>query len=418
MKFNQKDDKGICMKHQNSNIVLVKCLIVILAVIGTSFLSVKVWQDKAETIHQTQSLIFDENMTIGEFGEKNNLHPAILKDVFSLKTKADLKKRLGNLSDSRQDIMAKINKSMALQAERESKNWIKIFIKFGCWIVFLGFSFFLLRRSGLTNRSRIALYTAAVVIFGVIFGADPSPMGTIKDAIVLFGSKRVLFPPRMIALAVFLLMVIIANKFICSWGCQFGTLQDLLFRMNRGDKDKPILTQLRIPFKVSNFFRIVFFILFTVLAIGWAFDIVAPMDPFKIFKPDVLAVTGFVYVGVMLIASIFVYRPWCHLFCPFGLVGWIAERTAFFKIKVDYDTCISCEACSRACPSTVMDAILKRDRIIPDCFSCGSCIEVCPVKAIHFHTGKRDFPPAGKFDKKMRQSPVNDAFQAEHQHLE
>ncbi len=62
-------------------------------------------------------------------------------------------------------------------------------------------------------------------------------MGTIKDAIALFGAKGVIFPPRMIALTVFLLLVVLANKFICAWGCQVGTLQDLIFRLNRNKLD-------------------------------------------------------------------------------------------------------------------------------------------------------------------------------------
>jgi hypothetical protein len=78
-------------------------------------------------------------------------------------------------------------------------------------------------------RLRPGLYLAAVAVFGVILGSDPGPMGTVKDAIVLFGAKRVVFPPRMVALTLFLLMVLLANKFICAWGCQAGTLQDLIF---------------------------------------------------------------------------------------------------------------------------------------------------------------------------------------------
>jgi polyferredoxin len=110
---------------------------------------------------------------------------------------------------------------------------------------------------------------------------------------------------------------------------------------------------------------------------------------------------GGLFIGLILVLSLFVYRPWCLFFCPFGLVGWLAEKVSFFKIKVDYDKCISCRACSKACPSTVMDAILKQDRVIPDCFSCGTCMEICPVKAISFERGKRQKPPAGKFDKEV-----------------
>jgi len=195
-------------------------------------------------------------------------------------------------------------------------------------------------------------------------------------------------------------MVVLANKFICSWGCQIGTLQDFIFRLNRDSKDrKGIFGQIKIPFIISNSIRIIFFAALTAVAFLWAIDIVEPVDPFKIFKPHVIGLAGGIFLGLVLVISLFVYRPWCHFFCPFGLVGWLAEKISIFKIKVDYNKCISCQACSKACPSTVMDAILKQNKIIPDCFSCGNCIEVCPVKAISFTTGKRDKPPEDKFSE-------------------
>ena len=70
-----------------------------------------------------------------------------------------------------------------------------------------------------------------------------------------------------------------------------------------------------------------------------------------------------------MIASLIVYRPWCHLFCPFGQVGWPVEKVNIFKIKVDCKTCISCEACAKACFPTVINAILKKENVTPACFS-------------------------------------------------
>jgi polyferredoxin len=129
-------------------------------------------------------------------------------------------------------------------------------------------------------------------------------------------------------------------------------------------------------------------------------DFIEFIDPFKTYNPGKIALASGIFIGALTVASLFVYRPWCHFFCPFGLVGWIVEKKSLFKVKVDYDTCTACEACAQACPSTVMNAILKQNRVTPDCFSCATCIETCPTDSIHFATGKRSKPPAGKFDKK------------------
>ena len=242
------------------------------------------------------------------------------------------------------------------------------------------------------------IYAVSITIFGIILGSDPSAMGTVKDAIALYASKGVIFPPRMIALAAFLLMVLLANKFICSWGCQAGVLQDMIFRLNRNDKDTiGIIRQHKPSFLVTNTFRVVFFTLFTLAAFLWSVDIIEYVDLFKVYKPAALGVFGIGFVGLLLAISLFIYRPWCHLFCPFGLVGWLVEKISIFKIKVNYDNCISCEACAKACPSTVMNAILKRENVIPDCFACANCIDVCPTDSVCLAAGKRDLPPEGKF---------------------
>ncbi|MBT6341024.1 MAG: 4Fe-4S binding protein [Desulfobacula sp.] len=124
--------------------------------------------------------------------------------------------------------------------------------------------------------------------------------------------------------------------------------------------------------------------------------------PFKVFKPEKIFVFGWVFLAVILISSLFVYRPWCSMFCPFGLVGWFFEKISIFKIKVNYETCIACESCAKSCPSTAMESILKREKTIVDCYSSATCLDACPTGSISFGTGKRDLPPAGKYDGKKK----------------
>lgn len=378
-------------------------------VIATSIVSVRIWGGKPETTSKTNELIINEAMTLEKFGKANQLSNEVLKKVFSLTSKEDLQKSLAEMNIPAETLKVKVNKARALETEEASKNWIKILVKFALWAAFLIAVFFLLRKKKITPAVRKILLFSAVVIFGVVLGSDPSPMGTVKDAIVLFGKSKAIFPQRAIALLAMLIGgVFLANKFICSWGCQFGTLQDLVFRLNRNSKDRRgILPQIKVPFFLTNNIRIAFFVALTFVAFAWATDIIEPIDPFKIFKPAVLGVAGISFIAVMLIASLFVYRPWCHFFCPFGLVGWLIEKVSLNKIHVDYNTCIACYQCSKACPSTVMGAILKQDRMtIPDCFSCGTCIEVCPTNSISFKTVKRTRPPAGKFEQEQKKETV------------
>jgi len=378
--------------------VIVSFAIIIIIVISASVVSDRLWSGEKEQQPDSIKVQIINDMTVSQFGQKYSLSRPVLKEIFNLTSPTDLKKKVLDFGMSQEQLNAKVNQVMALQAEHDSKNWLKISLKGALWIVFLLIVFTLLKKGKIKASNRKWIYAAAVAVFGIALGSEPSPMGTVKDAIVLFGSKRVIFPPRLIAFCIFLLMVVLANKFICSWGCQIGTLQDLIFRFNRDSKDrKGLFGQIKVPFIISNSVRIIFFLALTVIAFLWSFDIVEPVDPFKIFKPQVIGLAGGIFLGIVLITSLFVYRPWCHFFCPFGLVGWLAEKVSIFRIKVDYNKCISCQACSKACPSTVMDAILKQNKVIPDCFSCGNCIESCPVEAISFAKGKREKPPIGKF---------------------
>jgi NAD-dependent dihydropyrimidine dehydrogenase PreA subunit len=383
--------------NAKARVILLLGLLLI-TVIGTSHVSTKIWGGKPEQLPDDIELIFSLEMSIKDFGSKNNIPGPVLKKVFQLKQKQDLDKKIAETGIAAADIEREIKKAVALQEEHQSKNWVKIPLKFGLWFAFLGLCFYLIRKGKITPKTRKVLYLAAVLIFGVILGADPGAMGTVKDAIALYGAKGVIFKPRMIAMIVFFLLVLLANKFICGWGCQIGTLQDLIFRLNRNRKDsKGILPQFKLPFLLTNSIRIAFFAAFTVVAFTWATDIIDPVDPFKIFKPAMIKPLGWFFVIGILILSLFVYRPWCQLFCPFGLVGWLIEKISVFKVKVNYDTCVACEACAKACPSTAMEAILKREKTIPDCFSCGSCIDVCPTQSIRFQAGKSQKPPEGKF---------------------
>lgn len=366
----------------------------ILFVVVTSSLSVNMWGEKEEVNADDIQLQMTSAMTVAEFGEINALSRPLLKEVFKLDTPDQLQQPITGFGMSLQQISTKVNKNHALAAEDATKNWFKIPLKFALWFLFLSVCLLLLKKK-INKMSRIVMYALGFTVFGVILGADPSPMGTVKDAIVLYASKGVIFKPRLIAFAVFTLTVVLANKFICSWGCQLGTLQDFIFRLNRNAKDdgQGRLPQYKIPFAVSNTVRVVFLVALTWIAFTWAYDITREIDPFKIFNPTKMSVIGWLFAPGLLLLSLMVYRPWCHLFCPFGLTGWLFEKLSLFKIKVNYSKCISCHACEKACPSPVMGAILNRDKIvIPDCFSCGNCIEACPTDAVEFAFGKRGKP--------------------------
>ena len=377
------------MKSSKSGVIL-SFLGTIALVIVLSLFVTQIFGGHSEKASVPKSVSVGLDMTISEISATNNLKLDTVKDALKIKETAKMSKTLKELGISGKDANDMIIKKLNLNAEEASKNAALIGIKFAIWAGLMTYAFVSLRRRKVTPRFRKYMLLTSFILTGVILGSEPNAMSTVKDIVSAYAIKGIIFPPRLVALFVLLLVVFVANKFTCGWACQFGSLQDFIFLLNRDSNNKKgIFKQHKVPFSISNTLRILFFVLFVSIAFLWSTDIIEIINPFTIYKPAVLTGVGILFISIILLASLIIYRPWCHFFCPFGLVGWVVEKFSLYKIKVNYETCTNCGECSKACPSVAMEAILKRHSVTPDCFSCGSCISACPTKSVEFNKGKR-----------------------------
>ena len=366
-------------------------LLTITAIVGLSIVSGLLWGEKPEEIDFPPIVVESPSTLVVDFISQNDLPETVVLEALKITPAQAATITIGEIGLSEQEVVDRVTIGLIQYQERLSKNWGKILVKFILWLTLLAIPLVLLIKHKTSPRIRLFSAAAGTLLFGVVLGADPSPMGTVKDAVFLLTAHQTVFMPRIVALVVFLATVVLANKFICSWGCQFGLLQELLFRFGRNAKDRRgTVRQIKPPFWLSNGVRGAVFVLAVIFGLIWAFDPIGEIDPFKIFSPLHLTITGGVFLAIILAASLFVYRPWCHFACPFGLVSWFFEKLAIFRIKVDYNACTRCNVCSISCPSTVMDAILKEKRTVPDCFSCGTCIESCPTGAVAYRASRED----------------------------
>lgn len=327
-------------------------------------------------------ILVDSTMTVSEIAQANGVPEAKLLKGLNLEPGAVLQK----LSQSGRSIgqtSLVIRKIKVVQATERSKNWRLIAIKFALWIAGLTAATILLMKNRVTGRIRLIWMIGTAVLFGFIFGSDPNPMGTVKDAIVLYGREGVLFPPRMIALGAFLVFVFISNKSICGWGCHFGALQDAV---NFSPAKK-----IKLPFWLTNGIRITVLAGIVLGVFSWGTDWVGLIDPFKLFnlKLSDIGLWGMLFISLMLLLSLFFYRPWCQLFCPFGLAGWVVEQFSLLSPRIDRQKCIKCLTCVKICPTRAMEGIYNDRKIHADCFACGKCIGNCPAKVIEWDRSKK-----------------------------
>ena len=108
---------------------------------------------------------------------------------------------------------------------------------------------------------------------------------------------------------------------------------------------------------------------------------------FHFWTGDVF-ITALLVLGTTLVLSLFVERPWCRWFCPFGALQGIMQLLSPWKIRKNRELCTSCGVCSRACPMRIqiheMSAVLDTR-----CNRCGKCLAACPSPGALTHSIQR-----------------------------
>jgi polyferredoxin len=83
------------------------------------------------------------------------------------------------------------------------------------------------------------------------------------------------------------------------------------------------------------------------------------------------------FLGSISVGSIFTYRPWCGLFCPFGMISNLSSRFSWYNLKRN-DDCTDCGLCEQICPTENAE----RDSNKGECYYCGRCVDICPQNAL------------------------------------
>jgi len=249
----------------------------------------------------------------------------------------------------------------------------------------------LLARARFTRNLRLALLPVIFFVFSVVtvlplgtfalrMGLHPSPVCTITKPFLFVEADRAIPAFFWVSLTVIALLTILGNKLFCGWVCPIGALQELIHRI-----PLPKRLKVRVPFRVANSIRILLFALFVIVAFSAGIEIYEYFNPFEALHWQFEAV-GMVALGAVSLAALFVWRPFCYLVCPLGLVTWALEQFSIFRIRVDRDVCRDCDLCIKGSPCLAIPAIVKGSRIRPDCFACGLCLDQCRKGGVHYRS--------------------------------
>ncbi len=259
------------------------------------------------------------------------------------------------------------------------------------WVgaLFCAVGLVLLMGSRLTSGVRLAFLPVLFFVFGVLWvlplgdfargmGPHPSPLCMVTKPFLFMEAGRsvpIVFPAMVASV---LVMSIVGNKLFCGWVCPIGAAQELFHRAPLPERLKTTL-----PFRFTNAVRVGLVAVFAALIVFAGVSVYDYFNPFDILHWHVTA--GILLVlGITLAAAIFIFRPFCYIACPLGLLTWAAEHVSIFKVRLDENACTECDACVEESPCPAVRSILDGKFSRPDCHACGRCIEACPEGAMKF----------------------------------
>lgn len=187
-----------------------------------------------------------------------------------------------------------------------------------------------------------------------------------------------------ILMIIVLFLTIAFGPVLCGWVCPFGTFQEWFGKLGR-----KIFGKRYNHFISSNIDRYLRYIRYIVLAsvvyvtATSAKLVFQEYDPYYAlfnFWSSEVTIIALIILGVIIVMSLFIERPWCKYACPYGALLGILSIFRIFKIRRNTSSCISCKACDKGCP---MNITVSSSKEVKDhqCISCLKCTSesACPI---------------------------------------
>lgn len=245
--------------------------------------------------------------------------------------------------------------------------------------------------------------TKAVCVPGLNCYSCPGALGAcpIGSLQAVLGSRK--FGFSFYVTGFLLLFGSLLGRLVCGWLCPFGLAQDLFYRIPFLRKRKNLPGH-RYLIWGKYLILILFVILLPLTAVDmvgqgrpWFCQYICPSGTLMAGLPLVLSqeslreAAGVLFawkMGIlllMILLSLWVYRPFCKYICPLGAVYGLFHPVSLYRLGVKESACIHCGKCQGSCPAEIPVWKQPNSR---ECIRCGKCVRACPTGAIEAGFGK------------------------------
>jgi ferredoxin len=208
----------------------------------------------------------------------------------------------------------------------------------------------------LKKRSRHGLVWVSVfslAYFGFYRQGCICAIGSVQNlSLALFNESYSIPLSALLFFIIPLLAALLFGRVFCAGVCPLGAIQELTgFR------------QIRIPKRVEAVLTMLPFVYLGLAVLFAATEsqfLICRYDPFvgffRIDAPYFMVIFG----SLLLIAGIFVNRPYCRYLCPYGVLQNIFSRFSLKHMTITPAECRNCRLCESGCP---YDVILQSDPV-------------------------------------------------------
>jgi len=196
------------------------------------------------------------------------------------------------------------------------------------------------------KRNRKGVFWISVfslLYFGFIREGCVCSVGSIQNiALALFKPEYSIPITAILFFVLPILFTLLYGRTFCAGVCPLGAIQDLVAL-------KPM--KLKVWFqKLLGIIPFIYLGLSLIYAATGTDFIICRYDPFVgIFRLDG-TFSMYLLGATFLIAGIFIARPYCRFFCPYGVILNLVSRVSKRHVTITPSKCIQCRLCEDSCP--------------------------------------------------------------------